>query len=83
MLRTTLFKINVAGRICDQVVYTIGSNPQNVQNVRWRHIRRPRELGPSKSKRFFVPPRRKEDPEERAELHRLNKNYKYFNSIFA
>lgn len=73
MLRISLNRLNVSGRICNQVTYNVSNQPLNVQTVRYR---KPFSLGTAKSKLFRVPPRLKEDPEERAELHRLNKNYK-------
>lgn len=72
MLKNSLHKLNVTNRISYEF-YNISSNRLNVQSVRWR---RPIALGPSKSKMFRVPPRRKQDPEERAELFRLAANYK-------
>lgn len=71
MLKTTVTAINVSGRICNQ--FNVSSNSLSLQSVRWR---KPIALGTAKSKLFKVPPRRREDPEERAELHRLTKNYK-------
>lgn len=73
MLRTTLTGINVTGRICNQLSFNVSNNPLSVQSVRWR---KPIHLGTAKSKMFIVPPRRREDPEDRAELARLNRNYK-------
>lgn len=72
MLKNSLHKLNVTNRISYEF-YNISSNRLNVQSVRWR---KPISLGTAKSKMFRVPPRRKEDPEERAELFRLNSNYK-------
>lgn len=73
MLKTTVGAINVSGRICNQLSFNVSSNPLSVQTVRWR---KPIHLGTAKSKLFRVPPRRKQDPEERAELFRLSSNYK-------
>lgn len=73
MLRATVIGINVTGRICNQLTFNVSNNPLSVQSVRWR---KPLYLGTAKSKMFIVPPRRREDPEDRAELFRLNKNYK-------
>lgn len=55
-------------------VYNVSASPTCVQCVRWR--RKPRWIPTAKSKMFRVPERKKEDPEERAELMRLHKNYK-------
>lgn len=60
--------------------YNISNNPTCVQCVRWR--RKPRWMPTAKSKLFRVPERKKEDPEERAELMRLHHNYKY-NKLYA
>lgn len=73
MLKTTVTKINLSGRICNQLQFNVSNNPLSVQSVRWR---KPLWLGTAKSKLFRVPPRRKQDPEERAELFRLSSNYK-------
>lgn len=73
MLKTTLNRLNVSSRICNQVQYNVSNNALSVQTVRYR---KPLHLGTAKSKLFRIPPRLKEDPEERAELHRLTKNYK-------
>lgn len=76
MLKTTVHKLNVTVRLCNQTNYNIGNNLLNVQSVRWR---KPLSLGTAKSKMFRVPERRKQDPEERAEMFRLHSNYKYVN----
>lgn len=74
MLRTAITNLNQSLRTS---VYNISGNAIGVQSVRWaRKPRKPIHLGTAKSKMFRVPIRKKEDPEERAELMRLNKNYK-------
>lgn len=73
MLKTTLTGINVSGRICNQLTFNVSNNPLSVQSVRWR---KPIALGTAKSKLFRVPPRRRQEPEERAELFRITANYK-------
>lgn len=75
MLRASLNRLNLSTRICDQITYNVSNNPMNVQSVRWRK-RKPISLGTAPSKMFRVPPRRREEAEERAELMRLNKTYK-------
>ncbi|CAH0395421.1 unnamed protein product [Bemisia tabaci] len=46
------------------------------QTVRWRRDRKPMWLGPSKSKRYWVPPRPNQPLEEKVELRRLFTRYK-------
>lgn len=72
MLKTSVNKLIVSNRISYECLI-ISGYPLNVQSVRWR---KPISLGTAKSKLFRVPERRIEDPEERAELFRLNSNYK-------
>ncbi|XP_067633199.1 small ribosomal subunit protein mS26-like, partial [Eurosta solidaginis] len=46
----------------------------SLEFVRWR--RKPRWLPTAKSKLFRVPERKRQDPDEKAELKRINNNYK-------
>lgn len=74
MLRTTICNLNTTLR---SSVYNVSCALVNIQTVRWaRKPRKPIHLGTAKSKIFRVAPRTKEEPEERQELMRLNKNYK-------
>lgn len=72
MLKNSLNKLNATNRISYEFL-NITNNGLNVQSIRWR---KPIALGTAKSKLFRVPPRRRQDPEERAELMRLSSNYK-------
>lgn len=69
MLKTVLNQLGTTVKSS----YNISANPTCVQCVRWR---KPRWLPVAKSKVFRVPERKKEDPEERAELMRLHQNYR-------
>lgn len=74
MLRTTIANLNPS---LWTSAYNVSGNAIGVQSARWiRKPRKPIHLGTAKSKMFRVHPRVKEDPDERAELMRLNTNYK-------
>lgn len=70
---------NVAKKIVTPVIggqQSINNQiPTNLQSIRWWRVRRPIELGTSKSKLFFVHQKRQPNPEEAPDMQRLNMEY--------
>lgn len=64
----------LVSNLSNSLEHNIQTNSVRVISVRWR--RKPRWLPVAKSKIFRVPERKKQDPDEKAELMRLNNNYK-------
>lgn len=76
MFRAAATKLSAGNRICATNVYNVGQSELNIQSVRWRRIRRPIELGTSKSKLYRIPQHNPPPPVEAAELKRLDSIYR-------
>lgn len=76
MLRAVVTKLCASNRICTPNALNIGQSEMNIQSIRWRRIRRPLELGTSKSKLFRIPVHKEQPTEEKKELTRLNAIYR-------
>lgn len=75
MLRSSINGINLSTRICSQVNCNALESVFSLQSVRFR-VRRPLELGTSKSKLYRIPEHKPQDPDEANELLRLNAIYR-------
>lgn len=75
MLRSSICRLNLSNRICSQFNYNVGECVFAVQSVRFR-VRRPLELGTSKSKLYRIPEHKPQNDEERRELTRLQAIYR-------
>lgn len=76
MLRTVVTKLSASNRICAQNALNTGQSEWNIQSIRWRRIRRPLELGTSKSKLFRIAVHKEQPIDEKKELVRLNSVYR-------
>lgn len=76
MLRTVVTKLSAPNRICAPNALNIGQSEFNIQSVRWARVRRPLELGTSKSKLFRIPVHKEQPIEEKKELVRLHSIYR-------